>query len=73
MRISAVAGIVLIVAGIAVFLFGGGYMSRHDMMSVGGVTVSSQERHPIQPWIAGLAVLSGLGLVFVGMRGGREG
>jgi drug/metabolite transporter (DMT)-like permease len=72
MRISAVAGIVLIVGGIALFLFGGSYTSRHDMMSVGGVTVSAHERHPIEPWIAGLAVLSGVGLVFAGMRGRRE-
>lgn len=67
MRIPAIAGVVLIIAGIALF-FMGGFTSTRDVLDVGGLTVTAEERHPVQPWIAGLVFLSGVVLLVVDTR-----
>lgn len=68
MRISTIAGIALIVAGAFVLLFGGSFTSRRDVLDVGGLTVTAEERRPISPWIGGIAVLAGVGLILTGAR-----
>jgi hypothetical protein len=68
MRIPTIAGVALII--VAAFLFfGGGFTSQRHVMDVGGMTVTSREHHPVQPWIAGLALLAGAALLITDMRG----
>lgn len=62
MRIPAIAGIALMVGGILLF-FVGGFTSRRDVLDVGGLTVTAEERHPVQPWLAGAVVLAGVVLL----------
>jgi hypothetical protein len=68
MRVYSLAGIALIVVGALFFYRGGSFTSRRDVLSVGGVTVSAEEQHPIRPWVVGLAVLGGIALVVTGAR-----
>jgi uncharacterized membrane protein len=71
MRIAIVAGILLILAGAFILVFGGTFTTRETILDVGGLSVTADEKHSIQPWIAGLAILGGIGLVFVGARKGN--
>jgi drug/metabolite transporter (DMT)-like permease len=68
MRVWIVAGIVLIVAGAFVLLGGGSFTSRRDVITVGDLKVTAEEQQPILPWVGGLAVLAGAGLIVVGVR-----
>jgi hypothetical protein len=47
---------------------GGTFTSRRDVLEIGGLTVSAEEEHPIQPWAGGLALAAGLVLVVTGVR-----
>lgn len=68
MRGSVMLGIALIVVGTVVYLRGGSFTTRREVLKVGDVSVSAEERNPIAPWAAGLAVLAGIVLVTTGVR-----
>lgn len=68
MRGSAMVGLALIVVGGTVFLRGLSAPSNREVLKVGDVTVSAEERTSITPWATGLAVLAGLALVTTGRR-----
>lgn len=67
MRASVWAGIALIIVGVAVYVRGG-ITRREKVVDVGPLSVSTSERQPVPPWIAGLAVGAGVLLVAAGMR-----
>ena len=67
MRGSVMLGIALMVVGAAVY-FRGGFTTKREVMRVGDVSVSAEERSPIAPWAAGIAVLAGIALVASGTR-----
>lgn len=67
MRASVWVGIALIVAGVAVYLRGG-ITRKKEVLDVGPLSVSTSERQPIPPVIAGLAVAAGVLLVVAGLR-----
>lgn len=64
MRIPLLAGVALIIVGAFLF-FGGSFTSSRDVLSVGDLTVTADESHSVQPWIAGLVLLAGVALVVV--------
>ena len=68
MRVSMIAGVALIAAGAFVLLRGGSFTTRHEMMRVGDMSVSAEERRPIEPWLAGVAVVAGIALLATGAR-----
>jgi hypothetical protein len=68
MRLSMITGAVLIIAGAFLFVRGGSFTSRRDVVSVGGLTVAAEEQRPIRPWIAGVAIIAGVAVIVVGMR-----
>ena len=68
MRLSTISGAALIIAGAFIFIRGGSFTSRRDVVSVGGVTVAAEEQRPIRPWIAGVAVIAGVSVIVVGLR-----
>jgi drug/metabolite transporter (DMT)-like permease len=67
MRPSVILGIALIVVGAAVY-FRGGFTTKREVLKVGDLSVSAEERNPIAPWAAGLAVVAGIALVATGAR-----
>lgn len=68
MRLSVIAGIVLIVAGGFLLWQGGSLTTRRDVLKVGDVRITAEEQHPIQPWAAGLAIAAGIGFIALGAR-----
>jgi hypothetical protein len=70
MRIPTIAGVALIIVAAYLF-FGGGITSQRNVLDVGGLTVTAEERHPVQPWIAGLVLLAGAALLVTDSRRGK--
>lgn len=68
MRLSLIAGILLVLAGGFVLINGGSFTTRRDVLKLGDVKVSAEEQHPIQPWLAGAAIVAGVALVVAGAR-----
>jgi len=68
MRLSMIAGLGLIVAGVFVLVRGGSFTSRREMMRVGDVSMTAGEKRPVEAWIAGLAVVGGIVLVIAEAR-----
>lgn len=69
MRISVIAGLVLLFAGIVILVQGGTFTTRRDVLDVGGLKVTASESHSVKPWIAGTALLAGVALLIMGVRG----
>ena len=68
MRLCMIAGFGLIVAGLFVLVRGGSFTSRQEVLKVGDVSVTAEEKRPIEAWIAGLAVVGGIVLVVAEAR-----
>jgi hypothetical protein len=67
MRLSTIAGLVLLIAGI-VFLVRGGVTTREDVIHLGDLTVTATEKRSVEPWLAGGAIVAGIALIVVGVR-----
>lgn len=60
-------GVALIIGG-AFVLFEGGYIStRRQVMNLGGLQVSAEQKSKVEPWVAGLALVVGTALTVVGV------
>jgi hypothetical protein len=66
MRANVWIGILLIVGG--VFLYLRGYTTKREVVDVGPLSVSTEERQSVPAWIAGLAIGAGVLLVVSGTR-----
>ena len=71
MKMTTLLGVVLIVAGGFLIVRGASFTSRREVLDVGGLTVSAEERRPISPWIGAVVLLGGAALVVQGLRGRR--
>ena len=69
--IAMSVGVVLVLGGTYVLLEGGAFTSRETVLDVGPLTVSAEERHPISPWLAGIAVAVGAVLLIGGITRAR--
>jgi TRAP-type C4-dicarboxylate transport system permease large subunit len=68
-----IAGMVLIVLGIAALIYGGfTYSSQKDVVSIGGMQISTTENHtiPISPILGVVAIAGGAGLLYFKVRKG---
>jgi uncharacterized membrane protein len=63
-----VVGIALIIAGSFLIFTGASVTSREDVLEVGGLTVTAEERRPISPWIGAVVLIGGIALVINGVR-----
>ena len=73
MKPAAIAGIVLIVLGLAALAYQGfSYTSRETVIDIGPIkaTADTQKTVPIPPIAGVVAVVAGVALVFAGMRKG---
>lgn len=71
MRNLGILGVVLVLIGVGVLLFGHfTYSETKPVADIGPVHINSQEEHNVSiPTIAGIVVvIAGLGLVFAGRR-----
>lgn len=63
-----IVGIVLIIAGAVVLVRGGTFSQRREVLQVGDLKISATEKTPIEPWVAGIAIVAGIALVVTGAR-----
>ena len=68
MRPFIVAGIVLLGLGAFLLVRGGTFTSRKDVLKVGDVKITANEQQSIPPWVGGVALLVGAGLLVAGVR-----
>ena len=68
MRPMSIAGIALIVLGAFVLLRGGSFTTRRDVLKIGDVKVSADEKQAIPGWAAVLAIVGGVVLVVGGSK-----
>lgn len=68
MRPMLVAGIALILLGLILLLRGGSFTTQRNVVQVGDVKLTASEQRSIPPWVAGLGIILGSGLVFAGTR-----
>jgi hypothetical protein len=68
MRPLVIAGILLLALGAFVLVRGGSFTTRRDVLKVGDVKITADEQQSVPPWVGGLAILAGLGLIVSGAR-----
>lgn len=68
MRPLSLVGILLLVLGAFVLFRGASYKSKDEVLRVGDVKASVEQRHPVPTWVGGVAVIAGLVLIGAGMK-----
>lgn len=66
MRTRTVLGAVLILLGGYILARGLSYTSKENVVDLGGLRISAEERHPVPTWAGGLVAIAGLVLVVSG-------
>lgn len=71
MKAATIVGILLVLLGIVGFATGGfSFTHKEKDAKLGPVEISHNEKEtvPVSPILSGIAVIAGLGLVFVGVK-----
>lgn len=68
MRQFIIAGIILVGLGAFLFFQGGSFTTKRDVLKVGDVKVTADEKQSVPPWLGGAAMLVGVGLIVAGAR-----
>jgi hypothetical protein len=68
MRPNLIAGIALIVLSVFLLVRGGTFTTQKDVVKVGDVKLTADEKQSIPPWVAYLGLAAGAGLLLVGSR-----
>jgi len=68
MRPMSIAGIALLCLGLFLLFRGGSFTTQKEVVKVGDVKLTADEQQSIPPWVAGLGVVAGAGLLIAGMR-----
>jgi hypothetical protein len=68
MRPIALVGILLLALGAFIVFRGASYKSREDVLKVGDLKASVQEKHAIPTWVGGVSIVAGLVLLASGMK-----
>jgi hypothetical protein len=63
-RIVMLLGAAMILLGGIIIARGLQYGTRHNVVDLGGVRVSVDEKKPVSPLVGGVVALAGLGMVF---------
>jgi len=69
-----IAGIVLIILGVAALIYGGfTYSSQKNVANFGGMQISTTENHtiPVSPILGVIAIAGGAGLIYLGAKKSR--
>jgi hypothetical protein len=67
-NITGVAGVLLLALGGYVLVQGASITTKRNVVELGDVKITADERQPIPPWAGGLAVGIGAALLVVGVR-----
>lgn len=72
MKPTVIAGIVIAVLGAIVLIRGLTYSSESNVVQVGDIKLTAQERHTVPTWVGGVALVGGLLLIGAGVGSGRR-
>jgi hypothetical protein len=72
MRILQIVGVILIAAGLFVFIKSPSYSSEKSMFKIGDVEARVSQEHPVPPWVGGAALAAGVVLLVAGVRKPRK-
>jgi uncharacterized membrane protein len=68
MRPQALIGIVLVILGAFIVFRGVSYKSKDEVLKVGDLKASVEEKHAGPTWVGGIAIVAGVVLVAAGMK-----
>jgi hypothetical protein len=68
MRPLALVGILLLALGAFILFRGVSYKSRDEVLRVGDLKASVEERHAVPTWAGGAAIVAGIVLLAAGMK-----
>ena len=68
MRPQALIGIVLLIFGAFIVFRGMSYKSKDEVLRVGDLKASVEEKHAVPTWAGGIAIVAGVVLVAAGMK-----
>lgn len=66
MRTRTIVGTVLILVGGYILAKGLSYTSKENVVDLGGLRLTADERHPVPTWVGGIVAIAGLVLVVSG-------
>ena len=68
MRPLSLVGIVLLALGAFLLFRGATYKSRDEVLKVGDLKASVEEKHAVPTWVGGVAIVAGIVLLAAGMK-----
>lgn len=68
MRPLSLVGILLLVLGAFIVVRGVTYKSKDEVLRVGDLKASVEEKHAIPTWVGGVAIVAGVVLLAAGMK-----
>jgi hypothetical protein len=68
MRPLSIVGILLLVLGAFIVFRGATYKSRDEVLRVGDVKASVEEKRAVPTWAGGVAIVAGIVLLAAGMK-----
>lgn len=68
MRPAAIAGLLLIVLGVFALFMGGTFTSQEEVLSVGDLSITAEEKHRVPTWAGAGALVAGVLLVATNLR-----
>jgi uncharacterized membrane protein len=68
MRPQALIGIILIIIGAIVVFRGMSYKSRDEVLRVGDIKASVEQKRAVPTWAGGVAIIAGVVLLAAGMK-----
>jgi hypothetical protein len=68
MRPLSIVGILLLAIGAFIVFRGATYKDRDEVLRVGDIKASVEERRAVPTWLGGVAIVAGVVLLAAGMR-----
>jgi uncharacterized membrane protein len=68
MRPLALIGVVLVILGAFILFQGMSYKSKDEVLRVGDLKASVEQKHAVPAWAGGLALVAGVVLIGAGMK-----
>ena len=68
MRPISIVGLLLVLLGAFILYRGLSYKSKNEVLRVGDLKASVEERHAVPAWVGGLAIVAGVVMLAGGMK-----
>jgi uncharacterized membrane protein len=68
MRTSVIIGVILIILGGIVLLRGGSFTTKQNVLEVGDLTITADEKQTIPPWAGIISIVAGVVVIGAGAR-----